>query len=61
MRICRNEVFGMGVADGVYAWREVGIDPGRFAYYLMDQAYINIRMGYDDVFRGIACLKNLVC
>lgn len=42
----------MGVADGVYAWRERGIDPGRFAYYLMEQAYLNIKMGYDDIFRG---------
>lgn len=42
----------MGVADGVYAWREKGIDSGRFAFFLMDQAYINIKMGYDDVFQG---------
>lgn len=42
----------MGVADGVYAWWERGIDAGRFAYYLMDQAFINIKMGYDDVYRG---------
>jgi len=45
-------VFGMGVADGVYAWREKGIDPGIFSYYLMDQAYHSVRMGYDDVYRG---------
>lgn len=42
----------MGVADGVYELRKLGIDPGRFAYYLMEQAYLNIRMGYDDIFRG---------
>ena len=44
----------MGVADGVYSWRKRGIDPGRFAYYLMEQAYINIKNGYDDVFRGMS-------
>lgn len=48
----RNEIFGMGVADGVHAWLERGIDSGTFAYYLMEQAFLNVRMGYDDVFRS---------
>eukprot|EP00210_Caulerpa_lentillifera_P006953 g6648.t1 len=58
----KNGVFGMGVADGVYAWREKGIDSGRFAFFLMDQAYINVKMGYDDVFQGtLLCFFNHQC
>lgn len=43
--------FGLGVADGVYMWRESGIDAGVFARTLMDTAQHMTEAGYSDVLR----------
>ena len=42
----------MGVADGVYAWRELGIDSGKFSQALMETSANCIAAGVDDVFHG---------
>lgn len=46
-----RDMFGMGVADGVYMWREHGIDAGVFARTLMDTAQHLVEAGYSDVVR----------
>lgn len=50
----RNSIFGMGVADGVYAMREQGIDSGIFSGTLMQKALEMVKRGYDDVVQGEA-------
>ena len=39
----------MGVADGVYAWKERGIDAGLFSRTLMSTARQEVDSGTDDV------------
>lgn len=46
-----RDMFGLGVADGVYMWREHGIDAGVFARTLMDTAQHLVEAGYSDVVR----------
>eukprot|EP00798_Chlamydomonas_sp_ICE-L_P007420 gene7420-553_t len=43
--------FGMGVADGVFSWREHGVDPGQFSKALMDMCRKMVEAGMDDAFR----------
>ncbi|KAG2496235.1 hypothetical protein HYH03_005833 [Edaphochlamys debaryana] len=45
----KGGVFGMGVADGVYMWREAGIDSGDFSRSLMRIAEASVRAGTADV------------
>lgn len=42
----------MGVSDGVYAWREKGIDAGLYSQKLMEYARLSVSMGTTDVLRG---------
>jgi hypothetical protein len=42
----------MGVSDGVYAWREKGIDAGAYSQKLMEYARLAVTMGTTDVLRG---------
>lgn len=46
-----SDLFGLGVADGVYMWREHGIDAGVFARTLMETAQHMVEAGYSDVLR----------
>ncbi|EFJ45028.1 hypothetical protein VOLCADRAFT_64171 [Volvox carteri f. nagariensis] len=46
-----NAVLGMGVADGVYMWRERGIDSGDFSRALMRLARDSVMAGNVDVVR----------
>lgn len=48
----RNSIFGMGVADGVYAMRDQGVDSGIFSSTLMERACEMVGRGHDDVFKG---------
>lgn len=50
---CRN-VFGMGVADGVYMWKELGIDSGTMARTLMETCQHMVAAGCEDVYKGAA-------
>ncbi len=45
-------MFGMGVADGVYSWRNVGIDSGHMAQAVMRTAMHMAQAGVEDVFKG---------
>ncbi|KXZ55325.1 hypothetical protein GPECTOR_3g458 [Gonium pectorale] len=47
----RNGVFAMGVADGVFMWRESGIDSGNFSRALMRLSESSVRGGCSDVVR----------
>lgn len=47
----KNNVFGMGVSDGVYMWKELGIDSGRFSRTLMETAQHMVAAGIEDVVR----------
>ncbi|KAG1681171.1 hypothetical protein FOA52_015614 [Chlamydomonas sp. UWO 241] len=47
----RNNLFGMGVADGVYMWRDVGIDSGVLAQTLMRTACDMMQKGVEDVYK----------
>lgn len=47
----RNGIFGMGVADGVYMWKEVGIDSGTFSRTLMETARHMVQAGCEDVYK----------
>lgn len=47
----KNGIFGMGVADGVYMWKEKGIDSGVFSRTLMETALHMIQAGCEDVYR----------
>ena len=43
---------GFGVADGVYQWREKGIDAGEFSRLLMHTALEAVEAGQPDVLKG---------
>jgi len=45
----KNGVFGMGVADGVYMWKELGIDSGTMSRTLMETAMHLVQAGVEDV------------
>jgi hypothetical protein len=47
--VLRNGLFGMGVADGVYMWREQGIDSGLMSRALMESCRQQVQDGQDDV------------
>jgi hypothetical protein len=53
----------MGVADGVYSWREQGIDSGHLAQALMSTARNMVRAGIEDVFKGTCseCELPFIC
>jgi protein phosphatase PTC7 len=42
----------MGVADGVYAWKEQGIDSGAMSRSLMETAQHMVQAGCQDVLKG---------
>jgi protein phosphatase PTC7 len=44
----------MGVADGVYMWKEQGIDSGTMARTLMETCQHMVAAGCEDVFKGEA-------
>ncbi|KAL4419639.1 hypothetical protein ABPG77_008580 [Micractinium sp. CCAP 211/92] len=46
-----NGITAMGVADGVYMWREQGIDAGLFSRRLMEFARHSVDLGTTDVLR----------
>ena len=46
-----SDMFGLGVADGIYMWREFGIDSGVFSKTLMDTAMHLVEAGHSDVLR----------
>lgn len=46
-----NSIFGMGVADGVYAWKEQGIDSGAMSRSLMETAQHMVQAGCQDVLK----------
>jgi len=45
-------LFGMGVADGIYMWRKLGIDSGEMSRTLMEKCREKIAGGTEDVFKG---------
>eukprot|EP01026_Neomeris_dumetosa_P017453 TRINITY_DN1669_c0_g3_i2.p1 TRINITY_DN1669_c0_g3~~TRINITY_DN1669_c0_g3_i2.p1 ORF type:complete len:488 (+),score=54.45 TRINITY_DN1669_c0_g3_i2:257-1720(+) len=47
----RNGMVGMGVADGVYAWKEQGIDSGLFSRKLLEYSSGLMRFGFEDVLK----------
>lgn len=51
--LCRHGIVGMGVADGVYQWREQGIDAGEFSRLLMQTALQAVEEGQPDVLKGL--------
>lgn len=48
----KNGVFGMGVADGVYAWKHMGIDSGAMSRHMMQTASNFVQSGCEDVVKG---------
>lgn len=42
----------MGVADGVYMWKELGIDSGTMARTLMETCQHMVAAGCEDVYKG---------
>ena len=50
--LCRRGIVGMGVADGVYQWREQGIDAGEYSRLLMHTALEAVEEGQPDVLKG---------
>ncbi len=46
-------MIGMGIADGVYQWREQGIDAGEFSRLLMHTALEAVEEGQPDVLKGL--------
>lgn len=42
----------MGVADGVYGWRDVGIDSGVMSQTLMQRCMAMIQSGVEDVYKS---------
>ena len=52
MAVGRRGISGLGVADGVYMWKEQGIDSGRFSKALMASALDAMRQGAHDVLTG---------
>ena len=49
----RHGMIGMGIADGVYQWREQGIDAGEFSRLLMHTALEAVEEGQPDVLKGL--------
>lgn len=47
----KNGVYGMGVADGVYMWKELGIDSGAMSRDLMLTSQQMVAGGHEDVFK----------
>ena len=47
----RNGIFAFGVADGVYAWRNKGIDAGQFSRNLIEYCRQAVELGTTDVLR----------
>lgn len=43
----------MGVADGVYMWKELGIDSGTMARTLMETCQHMVAAGCEDVYKGV--------
>ena len=54
-RGCRAGAYGLGVADGVYMWRDQGIDAGDLARTLMSSASDAVSGGMRDVLHGEQC------
>lgn len=50
----RDGTFGLGVADGVYMWKQKGIDSGLFSRSLMRYAREAIMAGERDPAKGRA-------
>jgi hypothetical protein len=48
----RNGVAGLGVADGVYSWKDSGIDSGAMSRTLLEVAEHMVAAGYEDVVKG---------
>lgn len=44
---------GLGVADGVHSWKEVGIDSGLFSRALMETAAAAVQSGATDPLEGV--------
>jgi protein phosphatase PTC7 len=42
----------MGVADGVYMWKELGIDSGTMARTLMETCQHMVAAGCEDVYKS---------
>eukprot|EP00879_Flechtneria_rotunda_P023423 GHRR01024775.1.p1 GENE.GHRR01024775.1~~GHRR01024775.1.p1 ORF type:complete len:254 (+),score=63.16 GHRR01024775.1:1144-1905(+) len=51
---CGKNVFGMGVADGVYMWKEQGIDSGAMARIVMETCQHMVAAGCEDVYKVLA-------
>lgn len=49
---CRNGGLGVGVADGVYMWKQQGIDSGMFSRSLMRYAKQAIKDGETNPVKG---------
>lgn len=49
-------MFGMGVADGVYMWKEQGIDSGAMSRALMESAQHMVQAGCEDVLKGVCAV-----
>lgn len=49
----RHDIFGMGVADGVYMWKEQGIDSGMMSRKLMETAMHMVQAGCEDVLKAL--------
>lgn len=45
----------MGVADGVYMWKELGIDSGTMARTLMETCQHMVAAGCEDVYKSKCC------
>lgn len=48
----KNSLVGLGVADGVYSWKEKGIDSGAMSRYIMETASHLVAGGLEDVVTG---------
>jgi len=46
-----NGIFALGVADGVYEWRNMGIDAGLFSQQLVEYCRQAVELGTTDVLR----------
>ncbi|KAL6757479.1 hypothetical protein V8C86DRAFT_2623890 [Haematococcus lacustris] len=46
-----SKLFGMGVADGIYAWKEQGIDAGLMSRALMERCKALVEADNEDVFQ----------
>lgn len=52
----------MGVADGIYMWRKLGIDSGEMSRALMRNCREKIAAGTEDVFKGgLGGVTNTLC